>query len=160
MQTATIALPDPSATARLGRALGEHARRGDCLLLEGDLGAGKTSLAQGLAAGLGITESVTSPTFTLLNEYAGRLRLAHTDLYRLTALEIASMGLAETWLEPRGVCVIEWPERLAAARGELDPEELLHLRLVQDGEGRRAELVRAEGRGAAWWAEATVDFRG
>lgn len=147
-------LPTPEATHALGQALGRTARRGDCLLLSGDLGAGKTSLAQGIAAGLGITEPVTSPTFTLLNEYAGKLKLAHIDLYRLTAPEIVSMGLAETWLEPRGVCVIEWPERLEAARGQLDPEDLLHVRLSMAGDGRAVELVRAEGRGRAWWTDA------
>jgi tRNA threonylcarbamoyladenosine biosynthesis protein TsaE len=150
----TKSLPNPEATHALGQALGRTARRGDCLLLSGDLGAGKTSLAQGIAAGLGITEPVTSPTFTLLNEYAGRLKLAHLDLYRLTATEIASMGLAETWLEPRGVCVIEWPERLDEARGQLDPEDLLHVRMAIVGNGREVELVRAEGRGKAWWTDA------
>jgi tRNA threonylcarbamoyladenosine biosynthesis protein TsaE len=150
----TTTLPDPQATHHLGQALGRTARRGDCLFLSGDLGAGKTSLAQGIAAGLGITEPVTSPTFTLLNEYAGRLKLAHLDLYRLTAAEIASLGLAETWLEPRGVCVIEWPERLDEARGQLDPEDLLHVRMAIAGEGRTIEVVRTEGRGKAWWTDA------
>jgi tRNA threonylcarbamoyladenosine biosynthesis protein TsaE len=150
----SVHLADPAATHHLGRRLGEHARRGDCLLLSGDLGAGKTSLAQGLADGLGIQDPVTSPTFTLMNEYHGRLPFFHVDLYRLTAREIGHMGLAETWLEPRGVTVIEWPERLDEARGALDPEDLLHLVLVHDGEGRSWRVQRSEGRGAVWLAEA------
>jgi tRNA threonylcarbamoyladenosine biosynthesis protein TsaE len=150
----SLFLPDPAATHRLGRLLGEHARRGDCLLLNGDLGAGKTSLAQGLAVGLGIQDPVTSPTFTLMNEYLGRLPYFHIDLYRLTAREIAQMGLAETWLEPRGVTVLEWPERLEGTHGALDPEDLLELVLEHAGDGRKLSVKRTEGRGALWFAEA------
>ena len=146
----TLVLPDPESTRRLGHALGETAKRGDCLLLRGDLGAGKTSLAQGLAAALGVTEPVTSPTFTLLNEYRGRFALYHIDLYRLEAAEVVGMGLAEYWLEPRGVTVIEWPERLPEP---LLPEDYLTLTLtLGPAEGRTAAL-EAEGRRAAQWLQ-------
>lgn len=145
-----IVLPNPDATRRLGRALGETARRGDCLLLSGDLGAGKTSLAQGIALALGITEPVTSPTFTLLNAYKGRLAFSHIDLYRLEPQEVVGIGLAETWLEPRGLTVIEWPERLIEP---LLPEDYLTLTLtIGPGEGRTAALA-AEGRRAAQWLQ-------
>lgn len=146
----TLELPNPEATRRLGEALGETARRGDCLLLRGDLGAGKTSLAQGLAAALGVTEPVTSPTFTLLNEYRARLALYHIDLYRLEPAEVVGIGLAEYWLEPRGLTVIEWPERLPEP---LMPEEFIELTLtLGPGEGRTAALS-AEGRRATQWLQ-------
>ena len=92
------------------------------MLLAGPFGAGKTLLAQSFTAGLGITERVTSPSFTLVNEYSGRtnagkpIRLYHVDLYRLeTASEVESVGLEEFFADPDGVCVIEWPDRLGAA---------------------------------------------
>ena len=146
-----VTLPDAAATHDLGRRFGVAARRGDVLLLEGDLGAGKTTLAQGLAAGLGVTGPVTSPTFALQHDYRGRLALAHLDLYRLALAEVASMGLAEAWLDPAGVVVIEWPERLA---GQLQPDDALHVRLAAEGDARSATFVGATGRGLAWWQEA------
>jgi tRNA threonylcarbamoyladenosine biosynthesis protein TsaE len=144
----TLDLPNLTATQALGRWLGETAKRGDCLLLSGDLGAGKTSLAQGLAAGLGVTESVTSPTFTLLNEYRARLPLYHIDLYRLEPAEVVGIGLAEYWLEPRGLTVIEWPERLPEP---LLPEEFLTLTLTISPDDARLASVTAEGRRSTQW---------
>ena len=90
------------------------AQSGLVIGLSGDLGAGKTQLVKGLARGLGITARVHSPTFTLVNEYGGgRLRLFHLDLYRLeTRGQIVSAGLEE-FLQPDGVTVIEWAERMA-----------------------------------------------
>lgn len=109
----------PEQTWRIGRRLGQHARAGDVCLLSGPFGAGKTLLAQGFAAGLGVAGIVTSPSFTLANEYAGadaggaRVRLYHIDLYRLEGpAELASIGLEDYLADPQGVCVIEWPERI------------------------------------------------
>ena len=109
----------PEQTRRVGRRLGQHARGGDLFLLSGTFGAGKTLLTQGLAAGLGVVERVTSPSFTLINEHEGRdaagarVRLYHVDLYRLEGVaEVASIGLDAVLDDPDGVCVVEWPERL------------------------------------------------
>jgi len=103
-------------TEALGEAWGRTARAGWVVGLSGDLGAGKTQLVKGLARGLGITARVHSPTFTLVNVYrGGRLPLFHLDLYRLeTAEQIRSAGIEE-YLEPDGVTVIEWVERIDAA---------------------------------------------
>ena len=103
----------PSETESLGERWGREAARGFVIALSGDLGAGKTQLVKGLARGLGVTSRVHSPTFTLVNEYTGgRLRLFHLDLYRLeTTGQILGAGLEE-YLQPDGVAVIEWAERL------------------------------------------------
>jgi tRNA threonylcarbamoyladenosine biosynthesis protein TsaE len=102
----------PEETLALGEAWGRAAGVGLVIGLTGDLGAGKTQLAKGIARGLGITGRVHSPTFTLVNEYAGgRLPMFHVDLYRLqTAGQVANAGLEE-YFQPAGVSVIEWAER-------------------------------------------------
>jgi tRNA threonylcarbamoyladenosine biosynthesis protein TsaE len=104
----------PAETGALGERWGRAARHGLVIGLSGDLGAGKTQLVKGIARGLGIPARVHSPTFTLVNEYGGgRLRLFHLDLYRLeTRGQIVSAGLEE-FLQPDGVAVIEWAERIA-----------------------------------------------
>lgn len=109
---ATFISHNPAQTESLGEQWGGEAHAGLVIGLTGDLGAGKTQLVKGLARGLGITARVHSPTFTLVNEYAGgRLRLFHLDLYRLeTPAQITAAGLEE-YLRPDGVAVIEWAER-------------------------------------------------
>jgi tRNA threonylcarbamoyladenosine biosynthesis protein TsaE len=111
---ATFISHSPAETESLGEAWGRAASRGRVIALSGDLGAGKTQLVKGIARGLGVTARVHSPTFTIVNEYGGgRLRLFHLDLYRLeTPEQIHSAGLEE-YLQPEGVAVIEWAERLA-----------------------------------------------
>ena len=110
---ATYISHSPAETEALGERWGQRAQPGLVLALSGDLGAGKTQLVKGLARGLGVTARVHSPTFTLVNEYGGgRLRLFHLDLYRLeTPAQIQSAGVEE-FLQPDGVAVIEWAERL------------------------------------------------
>lgn len=99
-------------TRDLAAGLAALAQPGDLLLLVGDLGAGKTAFAQGFGAGLGVTEPITSPTFTLANEYDGRLRVHHLDVYRLDQLaEVADLGLAEL-LDDGGVVLIEWGDAI------------------------------------------------
>lgn len=110
---ATTISHSPAETVALGRAWGEAAREGTVFALTGDLGAGKTQLVKGLAAGLGCPGRVSSPTFVLVNEYSGgRLPLFHLDLYRLeTAGEIVAAGLEDYLIQPPGVAVVEWAER-------------------------------------------------
>lgn len=96
-------------TFNLGVSFSKRLSGGDIILLDGDLGAGKTVFTKGVAAGLGIDESVVSPTFTIMNEYSGRLKLFHYDAYRLSCGEEAVFaGLAEYLGDKSGVCVIEW----------------------------------------------------
>jgi tRNA threonylcarbamoyladenosine biosynthesis protein TsaE len=111
---ATFISHSPAETQSLGESWGRTAERGFVIALSGDLGAGKTELVKGIARGLDIATRVHSPTFTLVNEYGGgRLRLFHLDLYRLeTPGQIIAAGLEE-FLQPDGVAVIEWAERLS-----------------------------------------------
>ncbi len=98
-------------TQAIGEKLGALAVAGDIILLQGDLGIGKTCLTQGIARGLGITENVISPTFVLVREYQGRLSLYHVDLYRLDFLEeMADLGL-DDYFDVGGVCVVEWADK-------------------------------------------------
>jgi tRNA threonylcarbamoyladenosine biosynthesis protein TsaE len=103
----------PAETEAIGEKFGRAARSGWVIALSGDLGAGKTQFVKGLARGLGISARVHSPTFTLVAEYnGGRLKLHHLDLYRLeTPEQILSAGIEE-FLQPDGVAVIEWAEKL------------------------------------------------
>lgn len=96
------------ATQHIAEAFAEVVRSGDVVVLTGDLGAGKTTFVRSFAAALGVTEPVTSPTFTLVHEYVGRLRVHHLDVYRLSSPEEADdLALAEL-LDDGGVCLIEW----------------------------------------------------
>src|SRR5690349_18108257 len=110
---ATFISHSAAETESLGESWAREARRGWVIGLSGDLGAGKTQLVKGLAHGLGVTERVHSPTFALVNEYAsGRLLLFHLDLYRLETLEQIHAAGLEEFLQPDGVTVIEWVEKL------------------------------------------------
>jgi tRNA threonylcarbamoyladenosine biosynthesis protein TsaE len=104
----------PAETESFGEKIGRAAQLGFIFALSGDLGAGKTQLVKGIALGLEIATRIHSPTFTLVNEYGGgRLKLFHLDLYRLeTPAQILSAGIEE-FLQPDGIAVIEWAERIA-----------------------------------------------
>jgi tRNA threonylcarbamoyladenosine biosynthesis protein TsaE len=103
----------PETTFAFAQHIAEQLNERTIFLLSGDLGAGKTVFAKGLAAGLEIDPAeVTSPSFTLINEYAGRLRLYHIDLYRLDAGACRELGLGEIFADEQAVTVIEWAERL------------------------------------------------
>ena len=112
----TYITDSPAATEALGQALGERLTPGTVLAYRGGLGVGKTAFTRGLARGLGFRESVTSPTYTIVNEYlGGRLPLFHFDMYRLTSSEdLWDIGW-EDYLDRGGVCAVEWSERVADA---------------------------------------------
>jgi tRNA threonylcarbamoyladenosine biosynthesis protein TsaE len=132
----------------LGAALGRVCAPGDVIALVGDLGAGKTVLAQGLARGLGVPETVpiTSPTFTLVNTYEnGRLHLHHVDLYRLEReAELEHVGLEDLY-RGDGVVVVEWFDRFP----QIVPREWLELRISRIAGRDDARQVAIIGRGAA-----------
>jgi tRNA threonylcarbamoyladenosine biosynthesis protein TsaE len=104
----------PEETFQIGRCFGDRLRAGDVVALIGDLGSGKTCLIQGICAGLGVEEPVTSPTFTLINDYEGRLPVSHFDLYRLDDPEaLLDLGFDE-YLDSGRVCLIEWADKCPA----------------------------------------------
>ena len=127
----------PSETESLGERWGREAARGFVIALSGDLGAGKTHLVKGLARGLGVTSRVHSPTFALVNEYTGgRLRLFHLDLYRLeTTGQILGAGLEE-YLQPDGVAVIEWAERLPTDEWRMTNVRRVNIEVLGETERR------------------------
>ena len=148
----TVLSPDPGTTTTLGIALAAAAEPGDVVCLWGDLGAGKTHLAKAFGAGLGVTDTVTSPSFVLMAEYAGRLPLFHIDLYRLADASDALAGGLIDDRQTAGVTLVEWPERLGPAlpaerldvviEGTGDDEREITLRAIGDGPRRYLEAVR------------------
>lgn len=128
-------------THRLGRILGEHGQKGDVLLLNGDLGAGKTTMTQGIAWGLGVSEYARSPTFVLVVPYQGRVPLYHIDMYRVGSIaEALELGMDE-YLFGDGVCVVEWANNVAA----LFPSENLSVYLEAEDEQVRRILLEGSG---------------
>ena len=129
-------------TRKIGEAIGKGLQPGDTILLAGPLGAGKTTLVQGMAKGLGVTGSVMSPTFVLARELEGRLKMYHVDLYRLEKMpEITDLGL-DDYLYGDGVTVIEWADRAEA----LWPDEHLRIDLEYNGDKARKLSVTAHGK--------------
>jgi tRNA threonylcarbamoyladenosine biosynthesis protein TsaE len=138
-----LSSPDPGATTALGEALAGAARPGDVVCLWGDLGAGKTHLAKAFGAGLGVTETITSPSYILMAEYEGRLPLFHIDLYRLTdATDALAGGLIDD-RQSAGVTLVEWPERLGVAL----PAVRLDVIIDGSGDDPRSITLRANGDG-------------
>jgi tRNA threonylcarbamoyladenosine biosynthesis protein TsaE len=129
-------------TRALGEELSSSLRPGDVVVLEGELGAGKSELARGIARGLGVRETVTSPSFTILNVYeSGRYPLYHFDWYRLeSADELYELGMDE-YLGGDGIAVVEWAERCP----EAVPENTIRITLDVTGEeSRRIQILRRE----------------
>jgi tRNA threonylcarbamoyladenosine biosynthesis protein TsaE len=152
-----IALPTATATRQLGIQLGQSLPAGSVLLLEGDLGAGKTTLVQGIGEGLDLADAIDSPTFTLINEYwGGRLPLYHFDLYRLGRAETADLS-PETYWEGEevelGIVAIEWADRLSYL-----PPRYLKIQLFYDAaNGRQAELTMSDDLGIDLAIDLAID---
>jgi len=141
---------DVAGTQAVAAAIADLAREGDVILLSGDLGAGKTAFTQGFGAALGVDERITSPTFTLVHEYEGRLLLHHVDVYRLEdAGEVFDLALPEM-LDDGGVTVIEWGNLIVP---EL-PRDYLDLRLSLGdiAEGPDVRLIDVTTIGPTWSA--------
>jgi len=103
---------DVKDTLALGRKLGQHLKSGNVVSLRGNLGAGKTVLAKGVALSLDINEPIVSPTFTLVQEYEGKMKMYHIDLYRISGEEEFEMMGGEEFLYSSGICLIEWSEKI------------------------------------------------
>jgi tRNA threonylcarbamoyl adenosine modification protein YjeE len=147
-----IALPDPAATAAFGRHVAKGLEAGDAVALEGDLGAGKTTLARAILRALGVTEDVPSPTFTLVQTYeTPRLTVRHYDLYRIEkASEIDELGLDDALAE--GAALIEWPER---GEGRL-PSDMLNITLAASGPDARIATIHGPAKWATYFKDAHV----
>ena len=133
--THTFRTHSPEETQKVGVQIGQRLKPGDVVGLVGDLGVGKTCLTQGIARGVGIGKDqiVNSPSYILINQYAGKIPIYHIDLYRLNRLEeIVDLGLEE-YLEGDGICVIEWADRMQ----ELLPENAIHIRITGEDEFTR-----------------------
>jgi tRNA threonylcarbamoyladenosine biosynthesis protein TsaE len=130
----------PEVTRELAQRLAAVARPGDILCLWGDLGAGKTVFAKGFGLGLGIMDTISSPTFVLMGEYAGRLPLFHIDLYRLASAEEALDGGLLDDRQTLGVVLIEWPDRL----GDALPPARLDVRIDGTDGPRRIALAATD----------------
>lgn len=123
-------------TAAVGERLGARLSPGDVVLLYGELGAGKTAFVRGLAQGIGASaDDVSSPTFTLVQEYHGRIPLYHVDLYRVEPKEVDDLGLEELVLGD-GVVAIEWAECWTGR-----PDDVIEVRLTDEGEDRRRIVI-------------------
>jgi tRNA threonylcarbamoyladenosine biosynthesis protein TsaE len=149
-------------TRAIAAALAAESRAGDLLVLSGEMGAGKTAFAQGFGAALGVTEPITSPTFTLVHSYdtPGRVTLHHADLYRLsTHHEVADLALAEL-LESDGIVLVEWGDVVERSLGEH-----LTVHLEHDSADDDARCITVSATGRAWamrWArveQALAGFR-
>jgi tRNA threonylcarbamoyladenosine biosynthesis protein TsaE len=144
LSSQTIFLEDQSATLKLGQLLGQNLVADTVILLEGDLGAGKTTLVQGIGQGLGLKDPIVSPTFTLINEYLeGRIPLYHLDLYRLEGAAIEELYLETYWqgeeVDP-GIVAIEWAKRLP-----YKPEKYLEINLVYHAHNTRQAILNFVG---------------
>jgi tRNA threonylcarbamoyladenosine biosynthesis protein TsaE len=137
--TETIVTRNPDETIAWGRAFSARLRAGDVVALSGDLGAGKTCLTKGIAAGLGVTAPVTSPTFTLIHEYSGKLPVYHIDLYRLESPRDAlAIGILD-YFGGNGVCIVEWAEKIA----DLLPPNVWRMNIeVVDEQTRRITISK------------------
>lgn len=149
MTGVTAVLNGPEATRGLGRLLGSSLGWGDVIALVGPLGAGKTTLVQGLAEALDLPPGVPvqSPTFTVCNEYPTRVPILHVDLYRLGSLsEAEDIGLVDRLFDGEGIGVVEWADQLP----DLIPPTALWIRLEHQGGWRRVTIAERDGGELGW----------
>ncbi len=137
----TIRTNSPLETEELGKKIGNALKKGDVVSLRGSLGAGKTVIAKGIARSLGIEEAIVSPTFTLVQEYDGREKLYHLDIYRLSGDdEFESMG-GEEFLYPDGITLIEWSEKI----DDMLPDNTIYITVtINDDLSRTIEIEGLE----------------
>ena len=127
----------PEETENIGKMIAKKAKPGDIFLFEGSLGAGKSVLIRGMADELGITEPLLSPTFTLVNEYLGKVKFYHFDLYRLDEpFELYEIGFEE-YVYSDGISCIEW----ASKCGDLLPEESIKVNIIIEDEKRKITVI-------------------
>jgi tRNA threonylcarbamoyladenosine biosynthesis protein TsaE len=129
----------PEETLLFGEKIGKFLGPGSIVTLKGKLGAGKTVLAAGIARVLGITGGVTSPTYTIINEYEGKTPLYHIDTYRLAGDDDFRLTGGEELLYGKGVCIIEWPERLSL----LPQDKVIAVEIIIMEDGKRKILLKS-----------------
>ena len=128
-------------TQQLGRLIGESLVGGEIIAMTGDLGAGKTTMTKSIAKGLNIDEHITSPTFTIVNEYDGRLKLFHFDVYRIGDIEeMYDIGYEE-YFYSGGVCIIEWANLIE----EILPEDTINIEIYTLDENKREFTITGKG---------------
>jgi tRNA threonylcarbamoyladenosine biosynthesis protein TsaE len=135
----TFHTSSPEETQALAARLAAALEPGDVVTVSGDLGSGKTTFVRGAAQALGVTDRVTSPTFTVGHRYDGRIRVAHLDLYRFAGVSAAEWGDLEPYFDD-ALVFVEWPE----AAGDDLPAPRARVRMRHDGEGRRVIEIEAE----------------
>ena len=131
-------------TADLGGRLAERLEPGDVVLVSGELGAGKTTLIRGACRALGVTEPVTSPTFTIGQRYSGRVPVSHLDLYRLADLGAEDPALLADYIEPSAIAFVEWPEIGGAEPALQASGRILTIEIRHAGEDAREIITRTE----------------
>lgn len=138
-----IVAGSPEETFNLGKKLGRNLKRGKIICLYGELGAGKTVFAKGLGEGLGVQEEITSPTFTLIQEYNTKvngLTLVHMDLYRLRSLEEAEIIGVMDYFRNDCVCLLEWPEIIS----DFLPDDRVEIRIEGSGDSPRKISISSQ----------------
>lgn len=135
---------DATETQELGKKIGQLLRPGDVVRLEGDLGAGKTTIAQGICHGLEVKEPVTSPTFAIMHHYDGRYSVNHIDAYRIeNQLELRELGLEE-FLEGDGVSLVEWAENITS----IMPSDYLQIQIMALPGNPQMRVIKLTSEGA------------
>lgn len=130
-------------TFELGRSFSQELKAGDTISLEGDLGTGKTAFTKGIAAGIGINKPITSPTFTLVNTYNGKVILNHFDVYRVdNSDELLEIGWEEYFTDDT-ICVVEWGDRIS----DILPENTHHIRFERDDKDPNSRMIIIERQG-------------